>query len=287
MRCISPIRIKNPALSFRKRTENPYLDVPCSKCGNCLTTKANRWSFRLSVEEKHSESAYFITLTYDNETLAQEHSLDEYPSVNKRDLQLFIKKVRKYQSKHFPKAKKIKYYAVSEYGELKGRPHYHMIIFNLTMNTRNQLGKIWANGGVDVKPAVRETINYVTYYVFKKMSNQDLNSKLGRAPEFALMSKNLGIGYLENKKYHVQNETFLAVVNGQLAGLPPYYRKKMFSDTQVQNIQKKYAKITESEYQKAIEKQKALGKRNPEYAVEINKFEAQRLKLEKLKKDKL
>ena len=70
---------------------------------------------------------FLLTLTIDDENL--EYSEDWQPQLCYRDVQLFIKKLRKQNAKHTKN--KIKYFAVGEYGGLTARPHYHLIIFNV------------------------------------------------------------------------------------------------------------------------------------------------------------
>ena len=83
--------------------------VPCGKCAACLTNKRKEWTFRLNQELHVSSSSFFITLTYDDEHIpVTEEGL---PTFSKRDIQLFIKRLRKNTNR------KISYYIVSEYGE--------------------------------------------------------------------------------------------------------------------------------------------------------------------------
>lgn len=107
MRCISPVFVRRMNAS-----------VPCGKCAFCIKKAIDAWCLRLYHEMEVSSSAFFITLTYDDEHLPPGEEL------SKRDLQLFIKRLRK-------RNPGIRYFAVGEYGTQKGRPHYHAVIFNL------------------------------------------------------------------------------------------------------------------------------------------------------------
>ena len=88
--------------------------IPCGKCPSCVQNKALEWTARLLKESEEWKYAYFLTLTYDDS-----HIKD----LNKRDLQLFLKRFRK--STGFELA----YYINGEYGESTFRPHYHAIFF--------------------------------------------------------------------------------------------------------------------------------------------------------------
>jgi hypothetical protein len=95
------------------------IEVPCGQCMTCRMKRSFELKNKiLSHQDTHrNEEAYFITLTY----------AEEKTELDKRDLQLFLKKLRKEQKE------KISYVATGEYGEISQRPHYHIIIFNLIL----------------------------------------------------------------------------------------------------------------------------------------------------------
>lgn len=113
--CLNPIKTKN--------SPDP---VPCGKCPECRNRRATGWAFRILQEYKKATTAHFLTLTYD-ETRVPRNNDTGYATLNKSDVQNFIKRLRKYSKKG---TKKIRYYAVGEYGSETQRPHYHIIIFN-------------------------------------------------------------------------------------------------------------------------------------------------------------
>lgn len=156
MMCISPVSVPRP----NGQGARDRITVPCSKCYACLARKRAEWAFRLSNELKASDTAFFFTLTYS----------DEYDkgTVSKRDIQLFIKRLRKgiaeahktSESEHLTpkgiipplsnrvpqiaekgpktgtygsvkKEPKFRYFVTGEYGEKTNRPHYHGIFFNI------------------------------------------------------------------------------------------------------------------------------------------------------------
>lgn len=92
--------------------------VACGKCLECLQQKSNEWAHRIVDECKQHEQNCFITLTYNNEHLPLNGSLV------KRDLQLFIKRLRKHLE-----PVKIRVFYCGEYGKKHLRPHYHIIVF--------------------------------------------------------------------------------------------------------------------------------------------------------------
>lgn len=152
MKCISPLLI---------RTDGRRDVVPCGKCNFCLQTKRADWTFRLQQELKISSSAFFLTLTYDNDNIP--FSSAGVPELRKRDCQLFMKRLRKENSKS------LRYYTVGEYGTVTSRPHYHSILFNLDLQMVSQLPKIWSLGHVHVGDVKTASIHYVTKYVINRV----------------------------------------------------------------------------------------------------------------------
>jgi len=63
---------------------NSIVQLKCGKCKECLIEKTIEMKNRLMEELKINPEAYFLTLTYD-----EKHKKE----LNKRDIQLFFKKV--------------------------------------------------------------------------------------------------------------------------------------------------------------------------------------------------
>lgn len=107
----------------------------CGACPECLRKRSNYWALRAVYESRSHLNNCMVTLTYDN------FEYDEYGRVvgelpvnrdlrvNQRDIQLFIKRLRKWQSSFSDE--KIKYIACAEYGSRTGRAHYHLILFGV------------------------------------------------------------------------------------------------------------------------------------------------------------
>lgn len=198
--------------------ETPVL-VPCGKCPSCLTNKRSEWIFRLQQEWKHSTSAKFITLTYD-----EQHNPGE---LRKEDLQKFMKRLRKHE-----KSKGIRYYACGEYGTKYGRPHYHIILFNSALYNHSYITRAWCDikgnpiGIVHVGKVSLASIAYVTKYVVQPGTME------GRSKPFALMSRKYGIGgkYLTDAMmaWHREDLRNYAISDGQKVRLPRFYKDKIF-----------------------------------------------------------
>ena len=115
MMCISPISI--PRKDGRSNADR--IMVPCGHCYTCLRRRQSDWSFRLEQELRRSLIARFITMTYSDDFLPEDGSVDKIV------IQLYLKKLRNELSSLVD----IKYYMCAEYGERTERPHYHGILF--------------------------------------------------------------------------------------------------------------------------------------------------------------
>jgi hypothetical protein len=230
--------------------EEDAQQIPCGKCVSCKLSYSREWATRITHEIQTSSDACFITLTYDEKYLPEDHGLD------KKEVQLFIKRLRKYVTKEFgrdhdgkPK-KTIKYFACGEYGETKGaRPHYHIIIFGYdfadrkywsrtdtgNINYRSQtLEKLWTKGFSAIGEANFQTAAYVARYTLKKQSfrytgedTEWINLETGEIhkiqQEFVLMSQGIGKDWWN--KYHSDTDKDYILADYQKAKVPRYYDK--------------------------------------------------------------
>lgn len=140
------------------------------------------------LESLTHEASCFVTLTYSDDSLPSGGSLVI------SDAQKFLKRLRKKIHPH-----KIRYYLVGEYGDRTFRPHYHLCLYGLSVDDHQIIADAWSIGGVPIGHVVVgsltfESAAYVAGYVTKKMTKSDDPRLGGRAPEFARMSLNPGIG---------------------------------------------------------------------------------------------
>lgn len=226
MRCLSQIVLKSG------------LSVPCGKCPACKANERQEWVFRLQREFEVSSFGLFVTLTYDDEHLPSS-------GVSKRDVQLFLKRLRK----HF-NSNELRYYIVSEYGDNTHRPHYHGLFFHKTQ--QNDLRTIydiyegsWKNGFCYFGKVELASIVYCTKYCLKKKHvPAHMNSN------FRLVSKmngGLGVNYLNSMyNFHVENYNYKFVsYNGKRTRMPRYYKNVILqslpedvaNSVKLQNIQ--------------------------------------------------
>lgn len=153
------------------------VEVPCGQCIGCRLEKARQWAVRLVHEAQFHDFRWFLTLTYDDEHLPVNGSLD------KRHFQLFMKRLRKAN----PSAR-IRYMHCGEYGEQTFRPHYHAIIFGVdfpdrkrysensrgdTIWTSATLDSLWSHGECKIGGFSYDSAGYVARYVLKKVTGAD------------------------------------------------------------------------------------------------------------------
>jgi len=231
-----------------KDQNKKQIPVPCGRCPQCYKRRISGWSFRLMQEEKVSESAYFITLTYDTDHVPI--TRNGFMDLSKRDCQLFIKRLRKahenlfYSHKHRISriTKPIKYYLCGEYGGKTHRPHYHAIIFNAIPEL---IDKEWKNGTVHYGQVSGASVGYTLKYMSKK-AKIPMHRNDDRTPEFSLMSKGLGLSYVNDKTiawHHndLYDRMYLNIEGGKKIAMPRYIKDKIYQ-TEIRSILKGYWK---------------------------------------------
>nr|CAI9749757.1 replication initiation protein [Microvirus sp.] len=223
------------------RAEHVYRDfveIPCGHCLGCRVQYSREWANRCLLEAQMHDSAYFVTLTYNDDHVPRSYYDDpdtgeafQALTLRKRDLQLFFKRLRKAvvvrDGKTDEGSAGIRYFACGEYGSHTYRPHYHAIIFglslaDLTVVKKTKLGdalytsewlqRIWSTsqskggsaplmsvpeiGFVSVAPCTWETCAYTARYVVKKAQGQqqEFYDMHNIEPEFCVMSRRPGIG---------------------------------------------------------------------------------------------
>lgn len=246
MNCLSPIRIKNPKPTYY--SPRNFIDVPCGKCVHCLKNKRRELSFRIYNELKDAESAYFVTLTYDTPNL-QFNLHTGLPILVKRDVQLFLKRLRKDLSSKGLEHRNLKYFCVSEFGDEFMRPHYHMILFNLPIQDtpvitpkrcyypliKQYLDSIWQLGFTDVGGVTLASCNYCAKYVCKGLF--DLDKKPWVQEYWTLRSQGIGLNFVDRHgdRFLRSGKTFTTWHSFPIK-LPRYYINKIFYNNESDNF---------------------------------------------------
>lgn len=254
-----------PLKGFRSKTINPdtkkrsivfnrsqgFVDqeviLPCGQCIGCRLERSRQWAIRCHHEASMHEHNCFITLTYNNKHLPENGTLVL------EHFQNFMKRLRK----RFPD-RKIKFFHCGEYGDKKGRPHYHACLFNFDFPDKQQfrtteagfpvyrskiLEKLWTFGYSEIGTVTFESAAYVARYITKKITGKgalehynQFDKETGeiyaeKKPEYTTMSRRTGIGHewYENYKTESIEEDYIIIHRqGQAVQMriPKYYDNK-------------------------------------------------------------
>lgn len=250
MQCDNPIRIIDAGTTIKGKYYEDNVYAKCGQCYPCKITRVRGWIFRLKKEMEVSHTAYFLTLTYNNEfvpitkngwmSLSNTKYIKENGKTKQEssDVQKYLKRLRILQSQNenFTKDRlpKISYYCTAEYGTKSKRPHYHLIIFNVL--NENHLDEAWTKDGksmglVHFGKVNEASIAYTLEYICES-KNKEYVPRDDRVPEYSIMSKGLGSNYLSEavKKFHQQNwkDMYITIEDETKIALPKYYRDKIY-----------------------------------------------------------
>lgn len=215
---------------------------PCGKCTFCKIAKTKEWSVRLMCESLYYKKKCMVTLTYDDDHLPVDGSLD------KSDLQNFFKRLR-----DRIKPVRLKYFACGEYGDTYNRCHFHIVLFGC--DDQALIDSCWQKGFVYVRPFLWNTVKYVCQYVFKKYTEKYNRVVYGdRLPPFQVQSKGLGLRFLED--YSDNLKSVLAVpVHGEPINLPRYFVDKLgITSAELVEHNRKKNRLSANRFQKRLDK---------------------------------
>lgn len=236
-------------IKFSKQTfADEEIQLPCGRCIGCRLRNTATWAMRIMHESTLHEDNCFITLTYDDEKLPGDYSL------NKPHFQKFMKRLRKAIS-----PKKVRFFMCGEYGDKTWRPHFHAAIFGYDFPDKYRvqmvetdhpyyispvLSNLWKFGFHVIAPLEFDSAAYIASYVTKKITGDkaeshykrtimDFNEVTGELstyyeadllPEYATMSNRPGIGkeWYEKYKNDCYPSNFL-IKDGVKMPIPRYY----------------------------------------------------------------
>lgn len=130
----------------------------CGVCWKCRDSRVNDFIGRCIAEQMHSDEALSVTLTYRGDVV-------EATSLYYRDIQLMLKRLR-------VDGFKVRYLCAGEHGELKGRAHWHVILFlrgktlDLPLERRFEWN-YWPHGFAYMQRAEYKGFKYVCKYLLK------------------------------------------------------------------------------------------------------------------------
>ena len=221
MPCLSPVdawRKPGGGIAFSPVGESwsdRYVSIRCGKCGGCHLADLRDWAIRCVHEAQTHEENCFITLTYDEESLPADRSLDI------EHWQKFAKRARK-------RFGRFRFFLCGEFGSQGGRPHWHACVFGRDWRKKfwkqnergdelfvnDELEKTWGKGFVSIGGMSFDSAAYVAQYVLKE----------GPEGERGACSRNPGIGFNYFARYVDElynNDSVIA--KGKEFPIPRYY----------------------------------------------------------------
>lgn len=225
----------------------------CGSCPECMRKRSNVWVLRSVHESRSHLYNCMITLTYDtfkyiNNKIAGENPVDPTIKVCKRDVQLFLKRLRSWYFRKYGET--FKYIVAAEYGSKTHRAHYHAILFGVRFfdmhfykkskrGNRIYLSKtltdLWGNGictidSVNVSSAIAR---YCTKYLSKSRSGDS----------FMLCSQHIGFEslyknfngfsyYIDGREFPIPRFIWNSYIMSKYSQIFPHmdYRYVNFSD---------------------------------------------------------
>lgn len=223
----------------RRKIDGEYIYHACGNCRACRKNRAREWGFRAYAESTFYKDSIFLSLTYDDEHLPV--GSKGYPTLRKADLQTFWKDFRYYVGK-------CRYLASGEYGEHTHRPHYHCIVFGVSLDDsvftdafyspRKKAWiarcKAWPYGEVCIGNVTIGSCMYCAKYTVKRKTGKLAKvyyDDYGIEPEFATMSRRPGLGYqyLLANYDRLKRDNFIRFKGHKIA-LPRYFVNKLYED---------------------------------------------------------
>lgn len=228
----------------------------------CRVQRRNDWAARIVHEASLHDNSYFLTLTY------RDDATPPHKSLRKRDMQLFLKRLRKAFGP-------FRYYYCGEYSEVDERPHYHAIVFGLSLRdlvfykkglwTSPALERLWGHGFVVIGLMTVQAASYVAGYVEKKLTGKlglahynsvdvETGEIRSRTPPYSDMSRRGGVGFAWFERYcsDLYPHDYV-VLGGRKRGKPPRYYDKLLEKEQPVV----YEAVKKARIQRALEPRQA------------------------------
>lgn len=209
MKCVNP---------YVTSWGSDYVAFPCGQCPVCRQKKAGEWALRLMFESRlyPIDKIAFVTLTYSPEHLPKNYSLVS------TEISSFVKRLRKHLS--IRNASKIRYFGCGEYGDMRGRPHYHLLIFNIDKENLDCIKKSWNLGLIDIQQprSTGSVESYVAGYVAKKQPK--ISYGASRIPPYHRQSQGLGWNFVDKTFPHFSP---ICIIKNKTRYIGRYLRNKL------------------------------------------------------------
>lgn len=218
--------------------------VPCGYCEECRLNKAKDWNARCVMESKYHVQSMFITLTYDDVHVPYGHYTDDdgvihqSMTLEERISTSFMKQLRNVTG-----IQGLKFIMSAEYGDKTFRPHYHFVVFGLTLPDLqwlkdDNLGKpvfvsktlndIWKKGFVQCSVLDgMAAAGYVARYTLKKAyQSKEYYGSFGLIPPYFRCSQGIGKRFYEDNGF--KEVYYISTDDGSIRVDCPRYFLKLF-----------------------------------------------------------
>ena len=231
--CNSPIKIKNPTKYLNNQHGQQYwLWVNCGKCNECRQQKQHEWNLRTYYQMldclQSNGKMYFDTLTYSNENLPRLSNYNKefknYPCFDYKHIREFYENLRGCYGKK--NDRNIIYFITAEYGDIRKRPHYHILLFlyndlDLIELSKN-VSKSWKFGRTDGQPY--KSKQYVYEHNILSKINLDV------------------LRYIA--KYINKSCQYMDIINKRWIQLEKWYEKSKYNKLEIKRLKRQYYKHT-------------------------------------------
>lgn len=251
IQCVHPYVLRLPNMQYPAA-------FPCNNCPLCLARRSYDWGNRIELESLtySPENVCFCTLTYAPEYESKIRTPSGFLTLNYLHIQLFLKRLRKYLPY------KIRFFCCGEYGSLRGRPHYHLIIFGLKPTDHPFVDLAWGYGIVDTQVAGIKAFQYVAKY----MTKFDVLPKSDEQfPQFFRSSKGLGRDFVKSVIDNYKRDRLVEVdclgnkqikpymfLNGRKVLIPKYCIKKLrehfLSESEIRDANESFLKLSQESF---------------------------------------
>lgn len=188
--------------------------IPFDRVGKAYIPVQANWfvsidAMRSFINKTESDTPYGV-----DGSLSRQYGHNLIPFLNYVDVQNYIKRIRKHISKYTNE--KISFYAVGEYGPVRFRPHFHLLLFTnseaVSKVIRECHTKSWTLGRSDFQLSNGGAASYVASYI-NSLHNAPLLYK--SCSGFRPRSR-ASLGFFEKGQDYIESENPYAQIEAKL-----------------------------------------------------------------------
>lgn len=233
--CTNMIEIRRPHRREAMESCGSLVPLPplkCGRCDKCCDEKRSDLRGRGIAEAEDCVAFHMVTLTYAPKGKDSNGDEVEMPSLDYKHVQLMLYRIRK-------AGYKVRYLVTGEYGEQKGRAHWHICFFwqneppLMEPETEYWNFKYWPHGYAYVKTHVGSAVGYCVSYALKPQGpgNEIVPVRMSLKPCLGWkFFERRAVGYVEqglspqNSVYTLEASKLKHPPKGQ----PPYWQYRMY-----------------------------------------------------------